>query len=141
MAELNPKALRAAFFANHDPHAEPSSIELDKLTKAIRTYLDAAAPPPEAVEAMLDRLEGIIRELAGEVAPNGPEDRAWATINDLRAALAAPLGGVGVKALREAYNDVRHNGANEASDVLVERIMRAVRVYLDADGEHRRASE
>lgn len=44
----------------------------------------------------LDQLEAIIHELAGEVAPGGPEDRAWAIINDLS---SKPVAGVEVKPL------------------------------------------
>lgn len=49
-------------------------------------------PSPIVDEAgrALDRLEMAIRELAGEVAPGGPEDRAFAAINELRASLVSP---------------------------------------------------
>lgn len=52
----------------------------------------------------LDQLETIIHELAGEVAPGGTEDRAWAIINDLR---SKPVAGVEVKPL--AWKDCATN--------------------------------
>ncbi|KKB81053.1 hypothetical protein VW35_02480 [Devosia soli] len=51
----------------------------------------------ETVSDRLDQLEAIIHELADEVAPGGPEDRAWAIINELRSKPVAS--GVEVKPL------------------------------------------
>jgi hypothetical protein len=42
--------------------------------------------PVEAFTEKLNRLSAIITELAGEVKAGGPEDRAWAIINELLAA-------------------------------------------------------
>lgn len=70
-------ALRVAFFANHHPDAEPSSVEMAKLEKSIRAYLSAAAlasrePSPVASEGVKESL----RAIAVEFETDGREGRA-----------------------------------------------------------------
>ena len=60
---LDEKGLLAAFRVNHHPDAEPSSVELAKLSAAIRAYLSSLTPSP--VSELVWRLRSEAAQFSG----------------------------------------------------------------------------
>ncbi len=65
--QINEKALLEAFRSVHHPDAEPSSVEIIKLTTQIRAYLEAATPPD--VAGLVEDLDSFQRAYPEEVFP------------------------------------------------------------------------